>query len=216
VQKTDETIVLLFDDATSEYNEHYDAYKLINDGPSDPSFYSQLNGKNYFMKAIAASDTQKVVVPLKVILKASGTQKIDVSEFENLEGIRVTLKHGDSETFLKPGVSYTFSSEAGTYDNFELIFGEGKTIKPSGDPESQNFRIWYRNNYLNVNFSGEITSESERMVIYDMNGTMIYNNKTILLIPGQTNQIAVPLRSGFYIADIVINNKHHRVKFVAY
>ncbi len=110
----------------------------------------------------------------------------------------------------------SFTSGAGTFSNFELVFGDKNKLNQTDDSPSQNFRIWYRNNYLNVNFSGDIISESQSMIIYDMNGNMIYNNRTISFIPGQTNQVPVSLQSGFYIADIVIDNKHHRLKFVVY
>jgi hypothetical protein len=214
--KSDETVLMLFEDATSAYNEHYDAFKLTDKKYNGPSIFSQLNGKNYFMKAVAASDSQRVVVPLKVILKESGKQKIDITEFENLDGIKVTLRHGDNETLLKSGVSYTFTADAGTYNNFELIFGDSNIKKQVEDQVSQDFRVWYRNDYLNVTFSGDVSSAAQSMIIYSMNGNMVYNNRTISLVPDQINQIPVRLQSGFYIADIVTDSKHHRLKFVVY
>jgi hypothetical protein len=214
--KTDETIVMLFDDASTSYNEHYDAFKLSDKISDDPAIYSQLNGVNYFMKALAVGDTQNMIIPLRVVIKEAGTHEIFITEFENLEGIKVTLKHGDTETRLSRYSSYTFTSNPGTYDNFELIFGDRKSTKGADVPASGDIRTWYRDNYLYVSSSGSTGSESASMVIYDLNGSMVYNLRDLSLIPDQTNQIPVPLQRGLYITDILINNIHHRLKFVVY
>ncbi len=92
--KSDETIALLIDDAKSSYNEHYDAFKLSGKNTEGPQIFSLLNGTKYFMKAMPPSDTSAVVVPLRVVIGESGKHEIKITEFSNLEGIKVTLRHG--------------------------------------------------------------------------------------------------------------------------
>jgi hypothetical protein len=212
--KSDETIVLLFDDALNSFNEHYDAYKLFTSNNASPDIYSEMNSIDYFMKAIAYPTSGIVSVPLKLVLKESGTHSIQITEFENLEEKNVTLKHGSVEIPLSLGTNYTFNLAAGTYSDFQLLFGS--ILTPVEDVEVSSMKIWYSNNFLYLNIPINLPIGNGSIMIYDFNGRQVYNSKTISIVPGQTTQIPVNLEKGFYVTDIELNNVHYRSKIVVY
>ena len=215
--KTDETIVLLADDAVNSFNEHYDAIKLFNAGSSAPDIYSEMNVLDYFMKAVESPGTSQVIVPLKLILKESGVHTINISEFESLEGIKVVLKHGSVETDLNKNVSYSFNSGEGTYTDFELVIGGADSKAPVEEvATSVVFRTWYSKNSLYLNLSGDLQAENGSFIISDYNGRQVYNNSKLNILPEQTTQIPINLEKGFYVTDIMINNIHYKSKFVVY
>ncbi|MBK7627191.1 MAG: T9SS type A sorting domain-containing protein [Bacteroidales bacterium] len=203
--KTDETVAMLIDDATAAYNEHYDAYKLYGSSTL-PSIDINTGGTDYFMKAVRGPETEAVILPLKVIVREAGTQSISISEFENLEGIKVVLKHGNIETNLSKDATYTFTSLAGTYTDFQLIIGETNITTEIEKPIDQNFKTWYNNNYLYINTPSEISSEKYNLVIYDLQGKPVYNDNNIFLTAGQTIQLPVILSKGIYIIRITNNS----------
>ncbi len=123
---------------------------------------------------------------------------------------------GDNDILLAPDASYSFIAEAGTYDNFELIFGDNTKVKGTLLTDEENMKAWYRDKYLYIFYTEDAGSDNARMIIYDYQGNMVYNNRKATLLPEQINQINVSLSQGFYIADIEIGGKHHRLKFVVY
>jgi hypothetical protein len=214
--KTDETIVLLFDDATNSYNEHYDAYKLFSANFSNPYINSVVNGVDYFMKAVADPVSSVTRVPLKLVLREAGTHIIDASEFENMEGIKVVLKHGNVVTNLYQNASYSFTSEAGTFTDFELIIGDDNTSTAVEELVNEKFKAWYSNNFMYIYFPGDIQSDTFSLVIYDFNGRQVLNKNNSGIVGRQTIQLPVILQKGLYVADVVVNNIHYRSKIVVY
>ncbi len=211
----DETIVLLADDAESSYNEHYDAFKMFNENSESPGIYSNVNGINYFMKAVADPSSSPIVIPLKVVVKEPGTHEIKVTEFDNLYDYKVTLRHGDVRTVLNKNSTYSFTSGAGTFNDFELIFGNSN-LSTSDEDNMQNYTVksWYNKDYLYINSSTEMFSGSTRIVVYDMQGKAVYITNKEYLVPGQTTQIPISLPKGVYIININTNNRSIRSKFV--
>ena len=213
----DETIVLLADDASSTYNEHYDAFKMFNENSAIPGIYSVMNGTNYFMKAVAGPGANPVVIPLKVTIKEPGTHEISVTEFDNLYDVRVVLKHGEVKTVLNKNSNYTFTSGAGTFSDFELIFGDSD-IKTTETKFTDNIKVnsWYNQEYLYINSSSERFTGSCRIVVYDLQGKALFVTDKEYLVQDQTTQIPVRLPKGVYILYIGSNNNSVRSKFAVY
>jgi hypothetical protein len=214
--KSDETIALLFDDATTSFNEHYDAYKLLNTKSASPEIYIELNGTDYFMKAVAGPTTTAVTLPLKIVIREGGTQTIKITEFENLDDISVVLKHGDIRTKLSQDALYTFSADAGTLTDFSLIFGDSDVSTDVENPADAKFRSWYNNNYLYLSFTGDIKSNTGRLAIYDLSGRKVLDDPDLAIVPGQIMQVPVILRKGLYVTDITVNNVRYKSRIVVY
>jgi hypothetical protein len=209
----DETIVCLIDNATTNFDGDYDAYKFFG-STSVPYIYTDMNSVKYAINSVQepAASTSKTI-PVTVVIKNAGDYKIDISEFENLSGVNVVLKHGAIETVLSKDVSYSFTSAAGTFTDFELILGNSD-ISTSIEPvTNEKLKTWYNNRFLYLNCPADLLSDRTRLVIYDTQGKMVYNDN-ISLTSGQTIQVPINLPKGLYITHININNQQIVTKIV--
>jgi hypothetical protein len=209
---SDETIVCLIDKATADFDGEYDAYKLFGNITTVPDIYTDLGSIKYAINSLPGPVSYPIKIPVTVVLKTQGTYKIDITEFENLEGIKIILKHGAIETNLIKGASYSFSSAAGTFTDFELIIGGTET--GAEYITIQKSKTWYINNFLYINCPFEITKGNVNLVIYDMQGKPVYNNNQLHLVAGQTMQLPLTLPKGVYITRITINNQPSVSKIV--
>ena len=210
----DETVVCLIDKATSGFDGDYDAYKLFGNGTTTPYIYTELNSVKYAINSIKDPGSSSAIIPVTVVLKTDGTYKIDITEFENLDGYNVVLKHGAIETTLSKNASYTFTSAAGTFTDYQLVFGNIAT-----DVEkltTENLKTWYSNNYLYINCPDVISSDKGKIVIYDIQGKTVYTNNLIYLAPGQTIQLPLNLPKGVYITHVFANNRPYISKIVVF
>ena len=211
--QSDETMVGIFDDATVDFNQNHDAVKMFGTNPS-PYIYSEINGADYFMKAIPKPSSVPVIVPLKVVLNESGAHSIRITEFENLDSYSIKLKHGDMEVPLNIGTNYEFNSNSGTYTDYSLVFSSIVTVVES--PNSKFLKTWYHDNYLYINYPDEIQTGNSSLSIYDFNGKKIYGNNNIEVTPGETKQIQLNIHNGLYVVDLVLGLKHYKSKIVVF
>ena len=212
----DETTVCLINDATTAFDGDYDAHKLFGSNTTVPIIYSELNNVKYAINSLQAPDSGAIVIPLKLELKTAGSYKITVPEFDNMDGIKVVLKHGTIETDLKMGSAYSFKSEAGTLSDYELIIGDaGKTIS-SEKPVLSRFNTWYNNGYLFIKCPEDIQAAKGKLIIYDSQGKSVTNNNLIYIEPGHTLQIPVSLTRGLYIINVLIGNQPSTSKIVVF
>ena len=211
--QSDETMVGIFDDATLDFNQNHDANKMFNTEPS-PYIYSEINGVDYFMKSIIAPSSQPIEVPLKVVLTESGSNTIKITEFDNMEAYKITLKHGDIQVPLTAGTIYNFNSNPGTYSDYSLVFNS--ILTSVDNPNETLLKTWYRNNYLYINYPSDFKAGNSEINIYDFNGRKVFGNKNLDITPGETKQIQVSLKKGFYLTEIVTGLKQYKSKIVVY
>jgi len=131
-----------------------------------------------------------------------------------MQDFNVKLKHGTVETPLKSGTAYTFNSEAGTYDDFSLIFNS--ILTGVDNPNETLLKTWYRNNYLYINYPSDFKAGNSEINIYDFNGRKVFGNKNLDITPGETKQIQVSLQKGFYLTEIITGLKQYKSKIVVY
>jgi hypothetical protein len=211
---SDETIVCLIDDATRNFDGDYDAHKLFSRKSKSSSIYTELNGVEYAINSVPSSGY--IRIPVSVELKNSGNFAINVAEFENLEGYKVKLKHGAVETILQGNTTYTFTSGPGTFKDFELIIGDVFSKEGDKNTDGFTFTSWYRNNILYIKCPEELLSGLGSLRIYDIQGTMIYNDNQVYIVPGQIIQIPLHLTRGLYISNIMSNNKSFKMKILVF
>lgn len=210
---SDETIVSLFDDATVDFNENHDGVKLFG-SDSSPYIYSEINGKDYFLKAITKLISRPFEVPLKVVLNEAGNHSIQITEFDNLEAYKITLKHGDIQVPLSLGTIYNFNSNSGTYSDYSLVFNS--ILTGVDNPNETLLKTWYRNNYLYINYPSDFKAGKIEINIYDFNGRKVFGNKNLDITPGETKQIQVSLQKGFYLTETITGLKQYKSKIVVY
>jgi hypothetical protein len=205
---TDETIVCLLDKSTAKFDGDFDAYKFIGNGAGAPYIYTQLNSVKYAINCVPESQEGPVIIPMTVILKEKGTYKIDIKEFENLDNMKVVLKHGPIRTDLSSGSSYSFVSEPGTYNDFQLIIG--KTQKVVDNIPGETGSVWYSNNMLYISSSG-IGGAEPALSIYNSQGNCVFNKK-VTMSPDELLQVPLNLKTGVYIVRLYQNSMNKTAK----
>lgn len=206
--QADETIVALIDDASPGFDSDYDAFKLFASGSTSPSLYSEMGTTKYAINAIREPEEgEHTIIPLRVVIKTEGEHRIEIPEFENLDGTKVVLKHGSNETILYPGTSYTFSSPVGTFTNFELVIGEEGITTGDEVLSDAMFKAWYSKDFIYINSPSDLSGGKGRMIVYDMQGRSVYNNNQLYIIPGETIQVPAKLQKGIYIIHVMVNNQ---------
>ena len=146
----DEAYICLIDKATSGFDGDYDGYKMFGSNNTTPLIYSDFNSVKYAINSVQEPDSGAMIIPVTVELKTGGTYKINFPEFENLDGIRVVLKHGTDETRISKGTTYSFTSAAGTFSDFEIIIGDNTKSTHSEIPATAKFNTWYNDSYLYI------------------------------------------------------------------
>jgi hypothetical protein len=215
----DETIVCLIGDATSGFDSDYDAYKLFFDKTDDPSIYSEISTVKYAINAVPEPEiTSNTVIPVTVNIKSPGTYTINATEFQNLENIKVMLRHGSAETVLKPGVTYSFTTGSGTFRNFELVFVENGTKGTTGvdDIRSKQLAVWYSNNFLYIKKSSQVMADKCDVTIYDMQGRKVLVQENVGLSAGNTIQVPMQLQKGIYMVHVVFSHQPFISKIVVF
>ncbi|HLP71742.1 MAG TPA: hypothetical protein VK155_02495 [Bacteroidales bacterium] len=219
----DETVVCFNDKATFGFDGDYDAYKLFEtDAPfrstgsiktfNIPSIYSQLNGTRYAVNFLPEPQDGVTRIPVSVRIKHAGSYNIQVSDFENLTGTKVTLRHGSVETLLGPGIVYTFKTDTGTYNNFELIIGE--SLPENKKALISEFKVWYNNDQLSIISPSDMKSGERRVTIFDTQGKLVFDDTNVFLTPENQVNLTVSLRKGFYLVNINEPLKQHVFKIV--
>ena len=208
----DETLVCLMDDATTGFDGDHDAYKLFGSSTLNPDIYSQMGSVKYAINAVHGPVSGLVKVPVTVVVKSAGTYSISVSQFENLDGIPVVLRHGSVLTNLGSGITYTFTSGIGTFTDFELIFGS--VITGTEVIEMKSLRTWYSNSFVYINCPSDNPGGISDLRIYDMQGKLVLINSDFDLIPSQTSQIPVSFGKGIYIVKLKVGTRTYTSKIV--
>jgi hypothetical protein len=212
----DETIVCLVDNATTGFDSDYDAYKLFGSGAATPSIYTEGSAVKYALNSVPGPASDPVIIPVTVVLKTAGTYNINISEFENLEGMNVVLKHGTEETTLSKDASYSFTAAAGTLTDFQLVIGGINTPTAVEPVTSGTLKTWYSKDYLYISFPGESYSDKSSMIIYDLNGKPVYSNNLVYVTPGRTIQLPLTLPKGIYVTRLIINKVPYVSKIVVF
>jgi hypothetical protein len=209
---SDATVVCLLDKATDNFDSDYDAYKLF--GNSNMSYiYTDLGNIKYAINSLKEPALAPIVIPVSLIIKKQGTYHIDITEFENLEGLKVILRNGAIETKLFKNASYQFTSEAGTFNNLQLVISKA-TSGVDNLPENK-IKTWYSNNSLYIDCPAEISADKASLIIYDIGGKTVYNNN-LQIMPGQTISMSLSLPAGLFITRMILNNREYVSKFVVF
>ncbi len=212
----DETTVCLTDKATTGFDSDYDSYKWFGTGSDAPLIYTELNSTKYAINSIQEQVPDGFVIPVTVVVKTSGKYTIDIPQFENLGSQKITLKHGSVLTPLSQGTSYSFESNAGTFNDFELIFGDLNAIKEKTDPDLMKFKSWYNYNIVYISCPDDISIGLGEFKIYDSQGRVVMDKK-LPYSPGEKLEIPVQLTRGLYIIDFRAGEGNNlKSKFVVF
>jgi len=205
----DQTMICLNGNATSGFDKVYDSYKLFGNNTSKSFINSELNSIKYAINSLKEPDATPLVIPLKLTIQSRGSYKIDITQFDNLDNFRIVLKHGLIETNLQNNSSYSFNSEEGSFSDFWLIIN--RITADINKFSEDKIKTWYHSNILSLNFSDYNLNDTGNLIIYDLNGKMVFKGE-IQILNGNIIQIPLDLKTGIYLISIsatydIINSK---------
>jgi hypothetical protein len=187
----DLTYIRFLEEATSDFDKEWDAYKLLSTTPEVPQIYTSTEDDILSINAKLTT----VMVPLAFTSGQSGTFTIEAIETSNLVFIVLEdLFTGEQIDLLSD--SYTFDFTAGDDpDRFVIYF----TPVGTTENEENNVRIWSDDN--NIIVRSETQSKGE-IIIFDMLG------KEIIRKPFKSNMnvIQVHQKNTLYIVEVLTTN----------
>ncbi|NOX45850.1 MAG: T9SS type A sorting domain-containing protein [Chlorobi bacterium] len=185
---SDETVIRFLDEATTGWDKHFDAKKLLQEGSEVPSVYTYAGSDIISINSQPATE----LVPMAFVSGVSGTYTIEATETS--EFTEVTLEDivtGEMTDLLTS--SYTFDYTAGeNADRFVVHFGALGTIENNFD----NVSIWSNENNIYVNVPMVTNGE---IVVVNMMGQEIIRTD----IATGINVIPVNDVNSYYIVKVV-------------
>jgi hypothetical protein len=201
---TDEALIYFFNDATVGYDRKYDGYKMFSNNTLQPQIYSTENSINLGMNGLPFPD-KITTVPLNIRIGVARDYTINVLNLENLNDCKVTLIHGTNRIDLKANPSYTFSAVVGTITDMAVEF-DMSVPTDVNVPSKDQTECWYSNGNIFIKTDLAGFADNSTVLIYDLNGKVVFSKSNISLVIGETVEIPVSLNNGFYITSVTNKN----------
>lgn len=211
---SDETIVWFNENATTNYDEIYDGFKLFPSDASVGQLYSILEGKQFVINGIPLpSSTQ--TVPLGIMIPQTGVYSLDKKVLEELDNYNVSLidkANGNFTVDVKSVNSYSFSSDAGTFtDRFILKFESILTHAETPSFVNKKFNIYGTKDYINILPFADSGKESI-VRVYDLTGRVVIQTNNSVFYKGSLVQIPFGGHQGIFIVEISSGSQRYKDK----
>jgi hypothetical protein len=185
---SDETVIRFLEEATTGWDKHWDAKKLLQNESEVPSIYTHAGSDIISINSQPATP----YVPMAFTCNVSGTYTIEATETSEFTEVSLIDNVTGIETDLLTS-SYTFDYTAGeNADRFVVHFGALGTIENNFD----NVNIWSNENNIYVNVPMVTNGE---IVVVNMMGQEIVRTD----IATGINVIPVNDVNSYYIVKVV-------------
>jgi len=204
----DETVIRLADDATVDFDEDFDAYKLYD--ATHPAIGSSTKQSPLLsINALALSNSRADTLELFVKTIKQGNYALSVPEYTFDASLTAYLldTYIDTKTQLTSGVVYPFSvsiDSAGKTDRFRIVLESNTTIPTAlfGGSSKSGMVVFPNPASTTGNISiryPQATNMPLDILIYDVTGMQVYSEKQIEGT-NSTYSFTLPstLRSGIY------------------
>lgn len=162
--------------ATTGLDQFRDARKIFDNGVIN--FYSLADTEKLVVQARPFTATDKV--PLGFKANAARSYTISVSSANGLFNQGQAIYLLDKQQGIARNINsnpYTFSTEAGTFDDrFEIAFSTTVLGIDTAEATPNNVVIYKNNGIINIDAG---TANINKVTVYDINGRMLYNRDNI-------------------------------------
>lgn len=203
---TNDEMVVRFDyDATTEFDNHFDASKLFADRAPKAQIWSTIDNEDYSINAIPFPD-EEYILPLSLVIKSDGNHSIKRTQLVGLENYTIELIDTYSEyvTDLKEKDEYIFASASGSYSD-RLFLKITSMATGIGDIELADrlINIFTWNNTLNIQpLSDQWSNVKTDISVYDITGRLIKKYPGRELYIGSMIELPFNEPKGVYIVEI--------------
>jgi hypothetical protein len=199
----DELIVNFLENATSNFDNDFDANKL--QGGSDaPQFSSVSPDNSYLAINCLPFGSGKVTVPLHFSLNTTSEVSFNASEMESFdESVTIQLEDKllNKIIDLRSNPIYTFNHSSDDGDSrFNLIF---YGVTSTGELTAKDYNIWSTVDHLNIHIPA-LTGQKATVELYDLLGHLVLSQQVNL---GTPTQIAVPQFNGMGIVRVIASSQ---------
>ncbi len=199
----DEMLLRVKNNSTTEFDSNYDAAKFKALRSKQPLIWSVVNDKEYSINSIPEI-TENSLIPIEVLVKTSGVQKLVLKELTNYEysyPIVLLDEHGNLLKDLQQE-DYSFSADAGETVTLNLAFKVATVdLKENAGAE---FSVFSQGKNLVINDLKNIPSTVN---VVNMNGQVIFNEDV------SSDCITIPIsQQGIYIVTVGNKNQESSIK----
>ncbi len=201
--RVNETVIRVEAEATEEYDDNFDAYKLMSSNEYQPDIYSITKGADYSINALPLLD-EGVVVPLGVKIGLDGTYRFTATAVANLPANTSVVfvdKDAAYEQDLRVNPVFITALEPGHYkDRFFLNLNVSVEEDLAG---SNDFYVYSEDGNVVVQWQSPLDNNGE-VAIFDAIGKELTRH---LVFQGM-NRISMPLNSatGYYYVRVINND----------
>jgi len=203
-QKFAQTAIAYVNDATLGLDYGYDG-KLLNDS-APVSLYTLSENTKLAIQARPAFATNDVV-PVGFIANSAGeyTLALDHADGTFAQGQAIYLKDNLLGTTANIADGYTFTTEAGTFNNrFEIVYTTTALSLDNAAIAANSVIIYKDGNTLNIDTG---ITEMTDVIIYDIRGRALYNSKGI----NNTNTVVMDLQPQQEMLIVEVNTVKGKV-----
>jgi hypothetical protein len=195
-EKSDETVVCVNTNATLSFDGEYDAAKMVAGAAQSatPQLYSVSGDEIYSINSIPEI-TEETVIPLKVLVKTKGEQKLVLKELENYNYDYPIVLFDENRNKIAEleYEDYVFKGEEGEVKTFYLGFKSVLTTLT--DIKSNTIKLISENRAVKIQ---DLAAGTNQVSVYTVSGMKIFSG-----LAG-AGEFTVPLpRGGIYIVKVI-------------
>ena len=144
-------------------------------------------------------------MPLKLTTSGNNSYSIKITQFENIEEEQeIYLKDNLTNTYfdLRQEQGYTFTSEAGVFnERFEIVFQQEQGLS-TADITSNNNAIIYFNNNSDLLYVKGLQADVQKLSLLNMLGQTVYSTNNVSNNSLQNGMPIGKLATGIYIVSV--------------
>jgi len=220
----DETVIRFDPDATTGFDDPFDAAKPFSRLKGLTKIYSETGSENFSINTIPWPEKQ-TAVPLILEVPEEGTLRITGTRLQALDGCRPILFDNltGSRTDLLKNAEYSFQATAGTISGrffLEIIPSVKQTVaiaevNKTGSDEESSLKIWSASERVCILPQGSgWDGINGKVRIFDITGRVILLSDNLRFNEGEIMEFHTPGTGGLLIIEVLTGQKRYLEKIV--
>ena len=211
-EDADETVLYFNENSTKQFNNLFDALKIMNTSDNVPNIYSiSDDNKKLSIFALPLLTDNELSIPLGLKALNNGNFQINASEISNVDAnteiyIVDILNNVKQDLRLNP--IYDFSANSGVTEGRLFLNFNAKSTQTAISKENENniFYTFTSGRILNLSYSNSLNKEA-MLQIYNLVGQEVIQSGKI-----NNGNYKFDMENGIYIVKLIADNKTYTKK----